>query len=582
MMTAVPWIYWLALPAAALCAGAVVFWMMRRSAARTLALETRRVAERLTTLQAQVDQYQNRLDAVMNLNRDLVEAADENALVSAALTTVNRLVGGLGSTYVPFDAWGQPMPAFTYGEMPEPVMKGWAEHLASEHVRERCHDCTALHAPQGYSCPLQFGPLGGTMNIYCVPLALGDRRLGMVNIYLRAGQSLSPDMRQFLNAVMDEMALAVEAMRLRIQEVVTLRQLSHLRSPRMGLTNLLETLLENLLAPVKLDALSLRVRPMSDERLSHLDVNVGDRRLDVLGRLGESWIKLLDQDSDWVERVDDGLAWTALPLRLPEGQVLGVLAAVRCSGSRFTPNQKSVLETAAAQAAMMIENDRQNMSMEYTLVIQERTRLAREIHDGLAQMLAFLKMQAAQMQTAMTQGDQPRLARLLQESRQAISEAYLETRQAIDNLRVRSDDGLLAWLAQTAVDFERAAHVRVVTALPESEPGLLPEIQAQMIRITQEALNNVRKHARANEVRISLRRLEPADTRSERSDWILEVVDDGCGFEPEDVPVVARYGLRGMRERAELIGAEFQIASQPGRGTLVRLYLPGQVEEVGE
>jgi two-component system nitrate/nitrite sensor histidine kinase NarX len=224
----------------------------------------------------------------------------------------------------------------------------------------------------------------------------------------------------------------------------------------------------------------------------------------------------------------------------------------------------------------MIENERLNMKLEYTLVIQERTRLAREIHDGLAQMLAYLKLQASQMQSALTQGDHARMARLLHESRQALAEAYNETRQAIDNLRVNPDEGLVSWLKQTAEEFEKNAQVKVITLLPENGLDLLPEIQAQMIRITQEALNNVRKHAQASEVRITLRELEAGALR-ESGDWILEIADNGRGFEPEDVPAAARYGLRGMRERAELIGAEFQIASQPGRGALVRVFMPAQL-----
>lgn len=523
-----------------------------------------------------------RLDTVLQLNRELAEAADETALVRAALAAVNRLSSGLGSTYVPFDAWGQPLPAFTYGELPEPVMKGWAEHLVSEHVRQRCSSCQTLHAPPGHACPLQFGPLGGNMNIYCLPLALGEKRLGMVNIYMPAGRELSADLYQFLAGLMNEMALAVEAQRLHDQEVATLRQLHRLRSPRAGLTSTLETLLESLVIPLGLDAISLHVRPMSNERLSGLEVACGNVSSRFFARLTAHWRELIEGEADSTDFYETGWTWIALPLALPEGQVLGVLLAARQGADPFSAHQKGVLETAAAQAALMIENERLNMTLEYTLVIQERTRLAREIHDGLAQMLAFLKMQAVQMQSALTQGDQQRLARLLQESRQTLAEAYNETRQAIDNLRAGSDEGLLPWLSHSGMEFERSTGIRVVASLPEDPPALLPEIQAQLIRIVQEALNNVRKHAQAREVCITLRALAAADGASNGKDWILEIADDGRGFDPEDVPAAARYGLRGMRERAELIGAEFQVASAPARGTLVRVFLPGQLEEMGE
>jgi signal transduction histidine kinase len=108
--------------------------------------------------------------------------------------------------------------------------------------------------------------------------------------------------------------------------------------------------------------------------------------------------------------------------------------------------------------------------------------------------------------------------------------------------------------------------------LQMDDPAFLPEVQAQLVRIVQEALNNVRKHSRASMVRISL--------RNWGGDLLLEINDDGQGFDPDDIPPVAQYGLRGMRERAELIGADFQIISQPRSGTTVRLNLPMYFQEV--
>jgi signal transduction histidine kinase len=92
------------------------------------------------------------------------------------------------------------------------------------------------------------------------------------------------------------------------------------------------------------------------------------------------------------------------------------------------------------------------------------------------------------------------------------------------------------------------------------------EVSAQLIRIIQEAMNNVRKHAHAKKVEISCHR--------NTTDIYIEIADDGAGFNVEDVPGPSKHGLRGMRERAELIGADLQVISQPKRGTIVRLRLP--------
>ena len=98
------------------------------------------------------------------------------------------------------------------------------------------------------------------------------------------------------------------------------------------------------------------------------------------------------------------------------------------------------------------------------------------------------------------------------------------------------------------------------------------EVQAQLIRIVQEVFSNIRKHAQAKQAWIVLKEW--------KGDLVLEVGDDGQGFLSDDLPGLSQYGLRGMRERAELIGADFQIASRPGAGTVVYVRLPSKSWEV--
>ena len=95
---------------------------------------------------------------------------------------------------------------------------------------------------------------------------------------------------------------------------------------------------------------------------------------------------------------------------------------------------------------------------------------------------------------------------------------------------------------------------------------LAPEVNAQLLRIIQEALSNVRKHAGANDIWV--------ECFDDSGDAVIKITDDGAGFDPEDVISTNRYGLRGMRERANLIGADFQIVSHKGRGTSVVVRVP--------
>ncbi|MBI4928985.1 MAG: GAF domain-containing sensor histidine kinase [Anaerolineae bacterium] len=532
----------------------------------TLVLLRRIRENKISSIQfdARLEETTRRLETVLRLNRELANARDEHTLVQAALSAVNNLTNAIGVSFVPFDTWGQPMPAYTFGGLPEPVLKGWAEHLISEQTRERCSTCQLQNAPSGHSCPLKVGHIRESIAIFCLPLSLGDRALGMVNVYLSPEGFIDDEQHRFLESILSEMALAVETVRLHNQELTVLRQLHRLRSPRSNLHENLQSFLDATRNALRLEALVLRVRPLSDERLSNLRVQSGH-----LPPLPPEIAA--DPQPDALTSLSAPFTAQAVPLMLPEGQSMGILAGFSRQPGGITPREVNLLQTAAAQAALMVENERQTLTLEYTLVIQERTRLAREIHDGLAQTLAFLKMQANQMQTALHNTDIARLERLLGENHRALNDAYNDIRQAIDNLRFAPEDTLPALLRQLGRAFQNGQTIRVDYDFQATDLDLLPEIQAQLVRIVQEALNNVRKHAQANRVLISLREWS--------GELIIEIIDDGQGFDPDDLPSIAQYGLRGMRERAESIGADFQIISQPQCGTTVKLSLPATLKE---
>ncbi|RJP48455.1 MAG: sensor histidine kinase [Anaerolineaceae bacterium] len=206
--------------------------------------------------------------------------------------------------------------------------------------------------------------------------------------------------------------------------------------------------------------------------------------------------------------------------------------------------------------------------IEYRAILGERTRLAREIHDGLAQTLAFLKIEIGRAESMLMQGKSEQAARILKDSSRTIGDAYLDARQAIENLRRAPDDHLATWLDQAAHDFEELAGLPVEVDLRLTRD--FPDgVQAQLIRIVQEALTNIRKHAQANHIRLA--------AWEDGEDTLIEVADDGRGFRPADSVAAARFGLRGMRERAEAVGAEFQVTSCPSGGTTVRVRVPSCV-----
>ena len=134
------------------------------------------------------------------------------------------------------------------------------------------------------------------------------------------------------------------------------------------------------------------------------------------------------------------------------------------------------------------------------------------------------------------------------------------------NLRRAPDESLSEWLELTASDYESLTGVNVDISNVELDYIFPDSIKAQLVRIIQEALTNIRKHAQARTVSIS--------AFERRDEAIFEIKDNGRGYAPEEVDMVKQYGLRSMRERAETISADFQIISAPGMGTTIRLQIP--------
>ncbi len=195
----------------------------------------------------------------------------------------------------------------------------------------------------------------------------------------------------------------------------------------------------------------------------------------------------------------------------------------------------------------------------------ERERLARELHDGLAQDLWLAKLKATRLATQPELGPEARA--LTAEVTAAVDAGMAEARQAVTTMRAPSEakEGLRQRLARSLGDFEDRFGLSVEFDCGADLPVLSSRAEAETLRIVQEALTNVRRHADATVVRV----------RGAVDDGhiVLEVRDNGRGFDPGSVGATA-YGLAGMRERASQIGAEIEIESAPRRGTRVRLVVP--------
>jgi len=253
-----------------------------------------------------------------------------------------------------------------------------------------------------------------------------------------------------------------------------------------------------------------------------------------------------------------------------KGPFLGNLYLTeKTGGAEFTQDDEETLERFALQAALAIDNAHLHEQVADLAVAQERLRIAHEMHDGLAQVLGYVntKVQAAEMYLKRDKTEEAGVQ--LRELATAARGAYTDVRESIVGLRTlpgprRSLDEVLreflnSWQEMSGVSTSLTIDAGFV---------LRPSHELQLVRIVQEALTNVRKHARATQARVDIRR--------DATSMIAVITDDGLGFNAgaRSRTEFPRFGLSTMRERAESIGGELTIESAPGSGTTVRFRLP--------
>lgn len=270
---------------------------------------------------------------------------------------------------------------------------------------------------------------------------------------------------------------------------------------------------------------------------------------------------------------EKALMLAAIPL-VSSGQVMGVLTVGKERSHSIQPEDVPRLTIFANLLATIMRNLSLAEERERLLLVQERHRLAREIHDGLAQSLAGAILQMDRLERLLD--SDPRATRkLLQHLREQLRENLLEVRRSIFNLRPSplEANGLVETLrheVQRLRDKGLFGAVEIRTEVRGEQRRLSGLVEDEVFRIAQEGLTNALRHAHATEVTVSLHFF--ADRLR------LTIRDDGCGFLLADAIRRGReresFGLVGMSERAERLGASFDVDSRPGAGTRMMIEIP--------
>ena len=263
----------------------------------------------------------------------------------------------------------------------------------------------------------------------------------------------------------------------------------------------------------------------------------------------------------------------SIPIEL-QHRLLGEVNLFYRTSVDLDEGMRELYATMAHHLASSMESLRVTALEREAAIAEERSSLARELHDSIAQSLAFLKIQTQLLRNAVAKGDDEARARSVDELEAGVRECYADVRELLVHFRTRTnDEDIEDALQATLSKFKHQTGLATSLTMHGHGLPLAPDVQIQVLHILQEALSNVRKHAGAK--RVDLRVLR-------HPHWRFEVHDDGRGFDPANVPPDSLHvGIGIMKERAQRIGASLRLSShESGTGTSVTVELPSSFQGV--
>jgi signal transduction histidine kinase len=555
--------------------GVIVVWLGLRALLRAAARQEQAEAD-LRVAYADLTQTHRQLQAIHEVGRRVTNSSDVQELLEIAARIPVELLGAASASVITFDAERERSSLeLTYG-LDERAVRALRQQTEGAHSAQQCANCQPLTAHLSAECHLlasvaAAGNGRGPEHIVCMPLGRGQERSGVVSAYLHAGVQPSPEQIHLASILATEVTGALEAARLRARQMATLYAVDQATQERSGLDDLLSRVLDTTIDGWAVQAGAILLTSGDSWEIRAQRGLGGDLAAPAIGlalRLAER-ARAASHTILLQERVDSGpLASSALLLLQAEGETLGALFLGSQEPGAFKPAQIDLMKAIASQIALAVRNAQLYSQLRQTAVIEERYRLSREMHDGVAQTLGYLGMQAERIEGMVDRGEAERLPAELKELRQVIAEAYLDLRETIDGLRLTVDQpsGFSGALQAHVEDFTRRSGLAVDCSRVEAPADLSPTVALHLLRITQEALANVRRHAHASRVAISLAR--------ENGSLELTIADDGQGFDAANPLERGHIGLASMRERVRSLDGQLTFATSPGQGTRVTASVP--------
>lgn len=255
----------------------------------------------------------------------------------------------------------------------------------------------------------------------------------------------------------------------------------------------------------------------------------------------------------------------SVPIRL-QSRLIGEIDLFFRSTVQLSADEVELLDALASHLASALEGLRASALEREAAVGEERALLARELHDSIAQSLAFLKIQVQLLRTATQHGHADQVELALDELDAGLKESIGDVRELLVHFRTRTNsEDIEVALQETLQKFRHQTGLSAELGVSGAGLPLPSDVQVQVLHVVQEALSNVRKHSQATSVQVLV---------DKGQFWSFKVKDNGVGFVP-DAPMGSQHvGRHIMQERAQAIGANVVVESRTGEGTCVHLTLP--------
>ncbi len=435
----------------------------------------------------------------------------------------------------------------------------------------------------------------GFLSLASLPLTSQGMVVGVLVLASRSEGAFHESSVRLVSAIANQVALAVERGSLfqeatrRAQDLAALNEVSTMVSSSLDLMEVLRAALPKVVAIMGMDAgeVWLWEEPTQEMVMAfHYGAfpeafreitrfKKGEGFPGQVALTGEAVMSTdIAQDECFVRngvRMAGIHFFACIPLKA-EGKVVGALDLATRDRRQLLARELQLLTSIGNQIGVAIDRARLYDQVQNLAVAEERGRIAREVHDGVAQVLGYVNTKTLAVRKLLDTGEVDLAREELSQLESAAKEVYADLREAVLGLRsaLYQRNGFILALEEYLEGFCQMFRIPVAFS---SAPGngaihLNPQAEIQLIRVIQEALSNVRKHSGASQAWVTI---EAAEVEIR-----VAIRDNGRGFDPSQLSRRARprFGLQTMRERAEAIGGRLEIRSHPGAGTEVLVTIP--------